>query len=88
MSDTLVTVNEQDGFQYLDREDAKRAVGCDLGTLPLEIQGTNCGNCKYARASVQDRNIIECAHPAVRLPVTARMCCAFWDSIGFKRAWE
>jgi hypothetical protein len=64
--------------------DLKRAQRADLITLPLDVSGTNCGNCRFIHhGKTQDH----CAHPAVAQPVNERMCCAFWDNDGVRRSW-
>jgi len=58
----------------------ERAKEADLITLPDSIPGTNCGNCSFFQED-------HCNHPEVNQPVTARMCCIFWDHPDAKRAW-
>lgn len=58
-----------------------RAEKADLLTLPKNVPGTNCGNCRFFSDGY-------CGHKEVDQPVTERMCCSFWDSEGCLRAWE
>lgn len=62
----------------------KLAQRADLGTLPLSVQGTNCGNCLYIQPT-DTEPFLYCNHPQVRQLVTGRMCCAFWDHPGYLR---
>lgn len=66
----------------LSKCEIERARKADLGTLPPGITGTNCANCEY---SIKDGDKLWCAQKNVQMHVTKRMCCAFWDSPGFKR---
>lgn len=59
-----------------------RAKHVDLIILPDKVTGTNCGNCKYIN---EDVNF--CDHEEIMLPVTSRMCCAYWDHKEVKRPW-
>lgn len=66
---------QDDGGGLKDYTDAelKRAEAADLVTLPGKKV------CKYAHL---------CKHKQVRMNVTERMCCAFWDNKDAERAWE
>ncbi len=66
-----------------DSERLERAKKADLITLPSNIEGTNCGNCKFF-----DSKSSMCKHPKVAQKVTTRMCCAYWDAEGVKREWK
>lgn len=65
--------------------DKRKAKHVDLITLPKDIQGTNCGNCKYYE---KDGDHGYCKHKEVEMHVTARQCCAKWTATGAFRAWE
>jgi hypothetical protein len=69
---------EKDGMDRLER-----AEHSDLITLPENIEGTNCGNCKFF-----DSKTKMCMNTEVNQKVTARMCCKYWDAEGVKREWE
>lgn len=58
-----------------------RAEKADLITLPIDITGTNCGNCLYFKKGM-------CTNPKVNQPVTQKNCCNFWDHEGTTREWE
>jgi hypothetical protein len=78
-----IRLNDQGGVIPDTRAEASRAKAADLGTLPMEIMGTNCGNCKFV--SDVKGGIGVCLHPKVNQIVSARMCCAYWDAHGFLR---
>lgn len=74
------------------KQELERAKHSDLIVLPDNIEGTNCGNCKFL--SKQDRKNKEpkkgkfyCAHEDIQQYVTARHCCAYWDHEDVKREW-
>lgn len=62
-----------------------RAARADLITLPVDVPGTNCGNCRFFYGGSA---AAQCRHPEVAMPVNARMCCAFWDNSGALRDWK
>jgi len=70
--------NEEDKPSRLDR-----AKAADLVTLPENVEGTNCANCKFI-----DLKEKMCKHPQVDQKVSERMCCALWDAEGTIREWE
>jgi hypothetical protein len=59
----------------------ERAKNADLVTLPDDVRGTNCGNCRFFDDDY-------CTHEKVDQPVTPRECCALWDNLGAKRRWQ
>jgi len=61
----------------------KRAQKYDLITLPDEVIGTNCGNCKFF--NFENFN---CNNQKIAQRVGVRMCCNLWDAEGVKRKWE
>jgi len=64
-------------------EDKKKAKHVDLITLPKNVEGTNCFNCKWVMNKKGD--IRHCDHPEVQSFVNKRMCCGKWDNPGAKR---
>jgi hypothetical protein len=64
----------------------ERAKKVDLITLPIELVGTNCGNCKHFEGLRGAPGF--CNHKDVRMHVTNRQCCVKWDAEGTYRPWE
>lgn len=79
-------LNRQGGYDPENIAALERAANADLVTLPLNVVGTNCGNCRFVTATGQGTGF--CNHPSVLQPVTTRMCCALWDAHGTLRTWE
>lgn len=77
MTYVLPTINKA----YDGKAQLERAKAADLVTLPKNITGTNCGNCSYIKEGF-------CTHKKVQQPVSARLCCAYWDAEGTIRPWE
>jgi len=75
-----VGINKQGGIDYNTNEQNEKAKEADLLTLPEEVEGTNCSNCKYITILDAKAGKGHCNHPKVRLNVTKRMCCALWDN--------
>lgn len=73
--------NQMGGFDHEDNKEKKKFKHVDLITLPEDVKGTNCGNCKFWKKKF-------CTHPEIQLWVTERMCCAYWDHEGARRSWE
>ena len=69
----------------LKPDDLGRAKRADLITLPAEVTGTNCGNCRFMKVH-EDHGY--CDHPDVRMHVNKRMCCKWWDHAKVRRHWE
>lgn len=67
--------------EKLSEDEAQRAAAADLVTLPKNIEGTNCGNCKFFSDG-------QCMNENVSQPVTDRQCCVYWDAEGVKRPWK
>lgn len=67
---------------------ADRAKAADLVILPENVQGTNCSNCQFVQLIDEKEGKGYCKHPKVDQPVTARMCCIYWDAPGTRRIWE
>ena len=73
--------DKQGGFIYTGDESLGKAKVADLITLPKDVKGTNCGNCKFMSNGF-------CNNENIQLPVTEKMCCSYWDSEGALRSWE
>jgi hypothetical protein len=67
-------LNEQGGLDPKTPEEMEKAKKADLITLPGGTK-TDANNEKF------------CNHPKIRMFVTARMCCGYWDNAGVKRPW-
>jgi hypothetical protein len=78
--------NGRGGIAPQTPEEVARFKHADLITLPVSVEGTNCGNCKFV--SLNKAGAGHCAHPEVRHEVNRRMCCKFWDNSGVKRQWR
>jgi len=74
-------LEHSDGRGGIVPSNIKRAKRVDLITLPEDVKGTNCGNCKWINEGF-------CTHPEVKMHVNDRMCCAEWDNKGVKRPWN
>ena len=74
--------NELGGLIY-PQADVAKAKAADLITLPSDVKGTNCSNCKFIK--LPDKF---CQHPKLQLPVAETMCCAYWDNKGAVRQWK
>lgn len=74
-------LNKEGGYDYTGKA-LETARNADLITLPPGIEGTNCaaGNCMY-----RDNGL--CIHPRIKLPVTDRMSCGWWDNTEVIRPW-
>lgn len=62
----------------------ERAKAADLVTLPPDVTGTNCANCRFVSGNT-------CLNPHVHQHLAdgaTRMCCIYWDAPGTKRAWQ
>lgn len=68
-------LNQEGGIDPKKGDELKRAEKADLITLP--------GGDK---SDSKDKAL--CCHPDVKMYVTARMCCAFWDNARVKRPWK
>jgi hypothetical protein len=67
-------------------QDIAKAKEADLITLPADVTGTNCGNCKYVTLGQDGTGM--CKHPEVKQAVNNRNCCAYWDNAAVKRPWK
>ncbi len=84
-----VTLNEQGGICSSKKPGERdRARHVDLGTLPWDLEGTNCGSCLFFEPSksVEGITVGQCLHPEVSQPVTSRMCCAIWSHAAYLRS--
>lgn len=66
-------LDKQGGLQPQDAAGLKRAKKGDLVTLP-------------GKATTQLKKM--CGHKDIKMYVTERNCCAYWDNHGCLRAWE
>ena len=58
----------------------------DLITLPKDVSGTNCSNCKFV-TNIKN-GVGFCDNKKIKEHVTARNCCVLWDAKGVIRSWE
>jgi len=72
---TSSELNDQGGIDPKNEEEMKRAKTADLITLP---GGT--------KADVANKKF--CYNADIRMFVTTRMCCAYWDNVDVKRPWK
>lgn len=68
-------LNDEGGIDPKSKEELERAEKADLITLP--------GGSKADAASK-----MFCCHEKIKMYVTMRMCCAYWDNDGVKRPWK
>lgn len=78
-------INDLGGTKPANKEEESRAKKVDLITLPKNIDGTNCGNCKFFKSLDKKTGLGLCQHKEVDQEVTDSMCCAKWDSKGVER---
>ncbi len=74
------------GIRPHTEEEIKKFRHADLIVLPDTVEGTNCGNCKYA--SDKSDGMMYCKHPDIEIYVTDRNCCKYWDHPEVKRNWK
>jgi hypothetical protein len=74
----MLTLNKLGGINEKDEPAIKRAREVDLITMPANINGTNCYNCKWISSSKSDVSM--CTQPKVRQLVNSRMCCVLWSN--------
>lgn len=67
-------LNESGGIDPKNDSEMRRAEAADLITLP-----------GGSRNDVAEKR--QCRHPKVNMPVTARMCCSYWDNDRVIRPW-
>ncbi len=68
-------LNDQGGIDPKTPEEMKRAQKADLITLPGGPK-TDALNKKF------------CYNDEIKMFVTVRMCCGYWDNAGVKRPWK
>ncbi|HUK84782.1 MAG TPA: hypothetical protein VLU95_02860 [Candidatus Acidoferrum sp.] len=68
-------LNDQGGIDPKTKEDMKKAEKADLITLPGGPKA-DASNKKF------------CGHEKIKMFVTVRMCCGYWDNQGVKRPWK
>jgi hypothetical protein len=73
--------NQQGGFDHENDKQKKVFKKVDLITLPEDVKGTNCGNCRFIKNKFF-------THLEIQNWVNDRMCCAYWDNDGARRSWE
>lgn len=74
-------LNKKGGVLARTQDELKRAKEVDLITLPIDIDGTNCGNCRFVKNRF-------CTHPRVNQRVNNRMCCILWSRPGEYRQFK
>ena len=72
----------KEGVRPKTEKEVEKFKHADLIVLPESVQGTNCGNCKYA-----DETMF-CRHHDIKTQVTKRNCCKYWDNKDVKRDWK
>jgi hypothetical protein len=82
----MIVINKLGGVSDDDGKSLERAKESDLITLPKNVTGTNCYNCKFI--GDKDENAGYCKHPKVKQYVNERMCCIRWSHSGEYRAFE
>jgi hypothetical protein len=68
-------LNDEGGIDPRNEEEMERAKKADLITLP-----------GGSKADVTNKKL--CYNDNIKIYVTVRMCCAYWDNIGVKRPWK
>ncbi len=72
---TFEELNNEGGIDPKNRDELDRAKNADLITLP----GGSKEDAKSKKL---------CHNEKVKMYVTVRMCCAYWDNAGVKRPWK
>jgi hypothetical protein len=67
-------LNDEGGIDPSNKEEMERAKKADLITLP-----------GGSKADATSKKL--CYNEQIKMNVTVRMCCAYWDNIGVKRQW-
>ena len=68
-------LNNEGGIDPKNEEEMDRAKEADLITLP-----------GGSKADVTNKKL--CSNDNIKMYVTVRMCCAYWDNDGVKRHWK
>lgn len=84
----LLKWNPQGGVDPRSPEEMAQAQAVDLVTFPEGVEGANCTNCQFFRATDEGLGTGFCSQPEVKQDVTRSMCCARWNAPGTYRAWE
>jgi hypothetical protein len=71
----LKELNSQGGIDPKTSEEMQRAQTADLITLPGGMK-TDAESKKF------------CTYEKIKMYVTVRMCCGYWDNAGVKRPWK
>lgn len=71
----MSTLNKNGGVISKTYKELSRAKDVDLITMPKDIDGTNCSNCRFIKDGF-------CRHPRVKQKVNNRMCCVLWSRPG------
>ncbi len=71
----LKELNEEGGIDPRNEEEMDRAKKADLITLPGGSKA-DASNKKF------------CYNDKIKMDVTVRMCCAYWDNEAVKRPWK
>lgn len=82
----MIKINKLGGINETDKMALERAHHVDLVTLPKDVEGTNCYNCKWISSSKS--KMAMCTHPKVRQLVNERMCCILWSHDGEYRPFK
>lgn len=80
----MYTRNKLGGLDPTEKHLLERAKEADLITLPKNVEGTNCYNCKFISNKTKEKGF--CRQPKVMQNVNERMCCALWDNDGVHRS--
>ena len=68
-------LNDQGGIDPKSKEEMKKAQEADLITLP-----------GGSKADTSNKKF--CYNESIKMFVTVRMCCGYWDNAGVKRPWK
>lgn len=77
----MAELNKLGGILARTEDELARAKNVDLITMPKDIDGTNCGNCKFIKQH-------HCSHPRVNQKVNNRQCCVLWSRNGEYRQFK
>lgn len=78
-----IRINKLGGIDSKLAQEVKRAKEVDLITLPKDVKGTNCGNCKWYKQVTP--KVSYCENTRVKQNVNDRMCCVLWTHHGEER---
>lgn len=73
-----MNLDPKGGVLYENERDIDVAKSVDLLTMPYNIGGTNCFNCKFLTNVTKEKGF--CSNKNVQLYVNKRQCCALWDN--------